>query len=242
MKIKEVLLRLLFPPKCISCGKILNINKIYPFICKCCEKDIKNIKVRVCPTCSKPLDILDNMPYCAYCADNKYNFNYLVTPFVYDGSIKNAIIHMKFHSRPHIGKSLAVSLYNRIKKHKDFQADAITFAPISPNRFKSRKYNQSEIIANHLGNMLNIPVVNLLEKIKETKKQSTLTEKERLENLKGSIIYNKKSEYKNILFVDDVYTTGATTKICCQELHKAGVKNIVVGVASVTQKDTNQEG
>ena len=239
MKIKEFILRLIFPPKCIACGKVLPLDSDYPFICMACEKDLKKVRKRVCPTCLKPLDIADNVPYCPYCADNKYNFSYLVATCVYDGAIQKAIINLKFKSRPAISKSLAVMLYDRISNLENFKVDAICYAPISEKRFKTRRYNQSQLIANHLGNLMNLPVVELLEKIKETPKQSLLSEKERYENLKGAITYTRKSEYKSILLIDDVYTTGTTVKICCQELHKAGVRDIVCAVSAVTQKDIN---
>ena len=75
---------------------------------------------------------------------------------------------------------------------------------------QERTYNQSQLLAEFLGKHLNTPVEELLLKIKDTPKQSTLTYKERLENLKGSIVFKDKTAHKNILLVDDVYTEQKT--------------------------------
>ena len=114
MKIIEKALRILFPPKCIGCGYVLKLSAEYPLICEHCKKTLNKIKPRICPTCGKVLDIMNNVPYCAYCAGNKYKFNYLMSAFVYEGKIQDAIINMKFRSRPSISKSLALMLYERI--------------------------------------------------------------------------------------------------------------------------------
>ena len=69
---------------------------------------------------------------------------------------------------------------------------------------------------------------NLLIRIKETKPQYQLNLKERKENLKNA--FNVKKDFcikgKNILLVDDVYTTGSTIDAMASCLKKKGASAV----------------
>lgn len=69
---------------------------------------------------------------------------------------------------------------------------------------------------------------DLLIKSKWTKPQTSLSRKQRKENLVGSLHINKKYDVKNkvILLVDDVRTTGVTSNTCSLILKKAGAKSV----------------
>ena len=71
---------------------------------------------------------------------------------------------------------------------------------------------------------------NSLAKIKQNKKQSTLTEKQRTENVKDVYKLENKNEIynKRILLLDDIYTTGSTVKACVKELKKGKPQTIDV--------------
>jgi len=85
------------------------------------------------------------------------------------------------------------------------------------------------VIARKLGKELGIKVFTLLEKIKDTKSQTKLDRQERLDNIRGAFAAKTKlpPEIKNILLVDDVWTSGATMRECARVLKKAGAKNIL---------------
>ena len=76
---------------------------------------------------------------------------------------------------------------------------------------------------------MNIKIyVDVLRKTKNNKTQSTLNKKEREENTKNvySLVKPEKIEYKKVLLLDDIYTTGATTNACVQELKKVNIEKI----------------
>ena len=76
---------------------------------------------------------------------------------------------------------------------------------------------------------MNIPlIINVLFKEKETIPQSNLLAKERMENVKGVFSVKNKEiiENKEILLIDDFYTTGATMEECAKILLKAGAKEV----------------
>ena len=101
--------------------------------------------------------------------------------------------------------------------------------PISKKRMKQRGYNQSALIARNLVKALNIEYKeNVLVKIKDNKPQSELGQNERSDNVKGVYdLKNKKQIYhKQILIVDDIFTTGSTTNECAKILKENNANTV----------------
>ncbi|MFH0863755.1 MAG: ComF family protein [Candidatus Gottesmanbacteria bacterium] len=86
MNVKEILLNLLFPKRCISCGKFGK------YICVKCRKKIKPINFQVCPACERPAIGGATHPKC----QSKYSLDGLTSFFIYDGPIRKAIKELKY--------------------------------------------------------------------------------------------------------------------------------------------------
>lgn len=199
---------------------------IYPPVCGFCGKLDKN---SLCNKCK--IRIQKN----AICKIEDYRettsfFDEHLYLFQYDGEIRNAILNFKFNEQAYIYKTFLEILKNnekictQIKKY-----DIIMPIPISKKRFKQRGYNQSALIARNLAKTLNIDYKeNVLVKIKDNKPQSELGQHERSANVKGvyKLKETKKVYQKNILLVDDIYTTGSTANECAKIL-KENNANIV---------------
>ena len=95
---------------------------------------------------------------------------------------------------------------------------------------KKRKFNQTELLANSISTIINLPVVTVIEKIKETPAQAGLTRKDRLENLTGAFkVIDKQAVLgKTVLLIDDVLTTGATAESVAKKLKKSGAKKVIL--------------
>ena len=63
-----------------------------------------------------------------------------------------------------------------------------------------------------------------LSKLRNTRQQARLSHAQRAQNLQGSIAVRGDVRGRNILLVDDVYTTGATMRVCAQALLEAGAE------------------
>lgn len=87
-------------------------------------------------------------------------------------------------------------------------------APLSKKKISERGFNQAELLCHELEKIhSDIFETNstILQKIKDTPSQSkTNSKKERLQNLSGAFFSNTKLEGKNIIVIDDVFTTGTT--------------------------------
>ncbi len=96
--------------------------------------------------------------------------------------------------------------------------DAVVPVPIHWSREASRGFNQSLLIANHLG--LRTVRPELLTRVKRTRPQAQLSAKQRAKNLSDAFRAGYVSNMR-LLLVDDVVTSGATLEACAQELKRA---------------------
>lgn len=209
-KFIEKILDLIFPPVCGICNKEINT-----YLCGKCEKEINKI------TCV---------------GENRYDNKYFSTHmylFKYEGIIRNKIISYKFNDKPYLYKTFC-EIFVKNKKVCEFlkKYDIIISVPMHKKKKNQRGYNQSELIAKETAKKVeNIEYRNdILIKIKNTARQSSLNKEQRKENIKNAyLIKSSNKEYilnKNILIFDDIYTTGSTANECAKMLKEAGAKNI----------------
>lgn len=153
--------------------------------------------------------------------------------FKYEGQIRKLLIDYKFNDKPYLYKTFASIILSN-KKIVDFinNYEIIIPVPIHRKRIINRGYNQSELIAKEISNKLeNIKFINnLLIKTKNNIAQSTLSKEERITNVKNiyKIRDNNLINGKNIILIDDIYTTGNTVNECCRILKENGAQEIGV--------------
>lgn len=104
--------------------------------------------------------------------------------------------------------------------------------PLHPSRLREREFNQSAILALVIGERLGIPVLtDILLRERHTRPQVGLDMKERKKNVVGAFTVQNGEMIidKDIILVDDVYTTGSTVNECAKALKKngAGVVSVV---------------
>jgi ComF family protein len=94
-----------------------------------------------------------------------------------------------------------------------------------------RGYNQSHLIAQEVGKIIDTPVKTALIRKKRTIQQARLKRDKRKTNLIGAFSVKRDEIYKNstILLLDDVITTGTTLAVAANTLLDAGVKKIYIG-------------
>ena len=107
-------------------------------------------------------------------------------------------------------------------------ADIVTYVPTTAKKLKERRYNQSAEMAKEFAKLTNLVCLDLLDKTKDTIEQKELTRSERLKNLIGSIVTKDKWQVKgkDILVIDDVFTTGGTMDACAKALKRAGANKV----------------
>ena len=149
----------------------------------------------------------------------------------YNQTLKNHILDFKYHRVRENIYAYEIYFQEMAEKLQGEKIDYITFPPVYWWRKLLRGYNQSELLARLLAKYAKVPVKDIFQKTKSTKKQSTLSASERAENLQNSIKIreeiSQEIEGKNILFVDDVISTGSTAKLCGDLLKEHEVHSVI---------------
>ncbi len=156
--------------------------------------------------------------------------------FYTKGSRMRRLIHsLKYKGVREIGKELG-RIYGFSLADSDFLkgTDLIIPVPLHPRRKKERGFNQSELIAEGISSVTDLPVDCLsLERKVVTSTQTKRSRYDRWENVEGifSVSRPEMIRGKHILLVDDVITTGSTIESCVNEILK--VEGTRVSVAAL---------
>ncbi len=236
--IKEGLLNLIFPLDCRICEKPIRESKGYS-ICEDCFKAIELINKPYCIKCGKPFLVSFDLfkqygeVLCVDCKRKKYSFEFARSVGVYHGILKECIHLFKYYREKKLSRPLGKLLIDYLVKNQEFirGIDLITPVPLHKNDLKRRGFNQSILLSKTIGNYFSIPVKEeILIKKKLTSSQVNLSKKEREKNILRAFSVERTEEIrdKNILILDDIFTTGSTVEECARELKKAKAKNIFI--------------
>ena len=230
----ELILDLIYPPRCIVCNDIFEFGT-RKFLCDECKNLIAPINSKRCEKCSRPIEF-GNL--CSICARNheKIFFDKNFSIFIYDDVISDLIHRFKFKNHPAIGKALSTIIANEINFAIPQKIDCIIPVPIHRIRKRERGFNQSEILAKKLAQKLQISLrTDLLKRIRNTKPQWALDYHERKRNLIDAFSCKNVSG-KNIILFDDIFTTGTTINECSKVLKSAGANYILSLTLAITSK------
>lgn len=225
MKLKDIAL----PARCICCNEY--VERVG--LCDSCWREIKWISEPKCQICGQPLE----NESCRYCTANENYFDRAVSVMVYERLARHLIISFKDNDAT-LYAPIFAQWINRIIQEFADEIDLMIPVPITNKRRLFRKYNQTELLCLELQKLSKLHYEpRILEKTKETAAQKTLNREKRLKNLKKSFSLNPEFsvKHKNILLIDDVITTGATSNACAQLLKEFGANKVYVAtLARVT--------
>ena len=211
------LIRLLFPPKCVLCKKLLNPN----------ETDL-------CHTCWEQAPVFSK---------EKINFSFVArwtAVWYYKDNVRNSLLRYKFGRRRSYvscyGRLLAMKLQNT-NLH---QPDVLAWVPISHRRRMVRGFDQVALLAEVVAKELGIPAMPVLKKVRHTPPQSGLrSAAERRANVLGAYRVVRPDDVRgqNVLLLDDIITTGATISECARMLTMAGATQVTCASLAVASHD-----
>ena len=107
-------------------------------------------------------------------------------------------------------------------------ADLLIPVPLHPKRLKHRGFNQALLLAQAFPEA---PLAReAVVRMRHTQPQVGLNPKERQDNVKGAFAVPDPAlvKGKNVLLIDDLFTTGSTVKECARVLRKAGARRVEV--------------
>lgn len=199
------LIDIIFPKRCISC------DTEGSFLCNDCFKKIKKYKN---PVLEEPHD----------------PFKKIIIPCPYHRNpiLSKAIHRMKYSYYKDLSENLSALLSEAFKKISLPQNTHIVPIPLHKKRKSFRGFNQSVLLAQNL----NIPIIELLIREKETRIQASLKRNDRLHNLQGAfeMNYSIKVPEKDtpLLILDDICTTFTTVTHAAKVLQKNGYNVLLI--------------
>lgn len=222
------LINIFYPLTCPICGKVLSGKRK---VCSQCERNVKIIREPKCQKCGKPLQYQTKI-YCGDCNEKTRFFDRGVAVFEHKGEIRESIYRFKYYNARVYAQyyaETAVKIYGKLLK--EWKIDAIVPVPIHKNRELKRGFNQALVFAEALSDYANMTLEKkLVIRTKNTLPQKELTETMRYLNLRDAFAVDKDrmKGIRNILLVDDIFTTGSTVDACSSILKKAGAERVYV--------------
>ncbi len=240
-KFVDFLMDILFPQKCLLCGKNISLSKHrYPLFCDNCISTVKTIPKGIvrCNRCSIPIEGRNTL-YCDRCMVSNYTFRKNLSLYMYRDSKINRIFSLyKFSNRKQIAYFFAdkVALF----LYENFRGLPIIPVPPRWGKLKGLGWDHLGFIAEILRKKYGLPVFSILKRRRKTKPQKGLSLMERRENLREVFFINFRGrEYKRfreylqeiakpykVLIFDDIFTTGSTVDECSKTVINSGVEEV----------------
>lgn len=222
----------MYPQTCYFCGKISDKK-----MCGECAKKIIYIEEPRCKKCGKPIRYQEK-EYCYDCDKREFFYEQGKSIWLHKGPVRWSVYQFKYRNHRIYAEFYAeewMRLYG--DKLKDWEIDVIIPIPLHRKKRRKRGYNQAEVLARKLGELSGIRVdTKSVVRIVNTKPQKELSHVERYKNLqKAFCITPHWKDAKNVLLVDDIYTTGNTIDSVARKLKEKGAHKVMFLTISIGQ-------
>ncbi len=244
-----------YPSDCRTCGGPL-VRAGFSPVCDLCIRSISPQSMTLCRCCGEALD-MESVRFagqypsegllCAPCRRTPPEFERAVAHAVYEDELREMVHLLKYErmrsmARP-LGKLLARAM-------ETLAADAgpellVVAVPLYPAKQRQRGYNQAVLLADAALRELRKAkpewrlraAHRVIRRVKDTRSQFELTPSGRRRNLRGAFTVPEPAMVagREVLLVDDIYTTGATARACAQVLRLAGASRVWVATVSRAQ-------
>ena len=229
-KLINNMLDTLFPKEksCFLCG-----GKTNRAACELCIAHIRFLEEGRCLKCGKGIEDSYRENYCPDCCGKSHFFDRGYSCFEYSGVGKKLIYSYKYEGNLSIGDLLSDFMLEAIKKEA-LAFDVIVPVPIHENKLMQRGFNQAAHIAQKISEKTGKPMLEVLDRKKETISQYNLSKFDRIQNIVDAFLYNfmYNVDNKRILLIDDIFTTGSTANECSKVLKQHGAQAVNVLTAA----------
>jgi ComF family protein len=231
---------MVLPPRCIVSGDIVGKQGM---VAPAVWAGLNFIGAPQCACCGYPFEFAaEAESLCGGCLRERPDFAAARAALAYDDASREMILKFKHGDHTHAVHTFVPWME---RAGQDFLGRANLFVPVPLHRWRllRRRYNQAGLIAALLARRAGrLFVPDGLVRSRPTESQGHLRFRERHKNVKRAFVVHPKREEllrgKNIVLVDDVYTTGATVKECTKALLAVGAAEVnVLTVTRVLRPD-----
>lgn len=203
------LAELVFPPRlyCACCGNIIDDTRTYS----------------LCDHC------MEHFRWDTGSGINRGGLRLIrcVSYGIYERSL---IFDLKYKGKKHVARVIAEIMADKLLS-LNLEIDYLVPVPMFKAKEKQRGFNQAKLIADFLSKELTCEVADYLVRTRQTRPMRGLSEEQRAENIKGSIVISSDfdgfSKGTKVAVIDDFYTTGSTARECLSALEGSGAEEII---------------
>jgi ComF family protein len=202
----------MYPKTCAGCGLRGE------WLCDLCEEETLRLDHPVeCSRCGHP-----TLEGRCRCADLSVAIRQARAVAAYDGWVAAAVKRVKYMGEPDRARHLAGLMAPILAGFGP--VDGLVPVPLHPAKQKERGFNQSTLLAEQVSALTGVPVMDVLVRTKKTVSQTSLSGRERRENVAGVFAPDPSwHPYpgQRYVLIDDVRTTGSTLNACAEALGHA---------------------
>ena len=223
LSVSDSFLALAYPQPCHACGSEVKERRLGVGCSKCwLATELFSGAEPACPKCGAVTASVSNAFACRNCEPHYYDIARSLG--VYEHALSSSIVHLK--RVPTIPKFLLTRIPAFLDAAGLTDCDLIVPVPISSTRLSERGFNQAEVIANAVGQILDRTVDSIsLSRTKHTPMHRAAMDKRAREATVQNafrVVRPKLIAGQSILLVDDIFTSGATASNCSKALKKKG--------------------
>ncbi len=216
------------PPRCPGCGAVTEAPHRF---CLDCWSSLTFLGEPCCIRCALPFDYeAGQYVQCGACLATPPGFDRLRAAVVYGDISRKVALKLKYGGRPGVAETMARFMARHLAA-----AEGTLVVPVPLHRWRiwRRGYNQSALIAAALARRAGLETrLDLIRRVKRTPPLRGMGPRERRDTVRGAFRVEPRDREavkgREVLLVDDVYTSGATANACAGALRRAGAARIEV--------------
>jgi ComF family protein len=232
----QVLLDLLLPPHCPSCGEQVATQGTF---CAACFGKLSFITAPLCTGCGLPFAsraFAGPLQLCPACIEQPPAWRQARAGLLYNDAARGLILPLKYADRQENAAVLAAQMA-RAGAALLAQADLLVPVPLHRRRLLHRGFNQAALLAKALSKRSGVKSMpDVLRRVRATPALGEFSATSRTEIMAGAVAVRPHRAAlvagRRILLIDDVMTSGATASSCARVLLDAGAVHIDVLVAA----------
>jgi ComF family protein len=207
-------------------------------LCAGCAADLPRLPADGCPRCARPGT--GGHP-CGPCLIRPPAFDAARAVYRFAFPVDVLIHRLKYHA------DLAVAAWLAERMAEGWSAaprpDLLVPMPLHPRRLRERGFNQSALLAHHLGRRLGIRVdLDACRRVRDTPPQVGLPLAARRKNIRDAFACAADLGDRRVALVDDVLTSGASLDELARTVRRAGAAEVDAWVAARTDLDGRADG
>lgn len=217
------MISLLYPRRCPICDEVVPQGEL---IHRDCAANVQLVGPVTCVRCGKPLAD-PGEETCTDCRRKRHVYQRNLAVFRYR-SVASSLYRFKYGGRQEYADYYAAVVEAAYGQALcQLQPDALIPVPLHPARQRQRGYNQAAVLAEAIGRRTGIPVEQAVRRVRNTIPMKELDEQGRRNNLENAFLIDRDGvEYKRVIVIDDIYTTGSTMDAVAMVLRGSGTQEV----------------